>query len=122
MTNDSNPGAESLGQALIDPAAPIGLDCFKIIGPLTVNTAEELRLRLLDYLRQSKQAVVDLAAVDTCDCAGLQLLIAAQKSAAAMGGSLQVRDIALPVSDTATRIGLNLNCLSVQTALPSGTL
>jgi anti-anti-sigma factor len=122
MTNDSNPGAESLGQALSDPAVPAGLDSFKIIGPLTVNTAEELRGRLLTYLRQTKTAVIDLAAVDTCDCAGLQLLLAAHKSATAAGGSLQVRDLALPVLDLAKRIGLNLDCLAPQPAVSSGTL
>lgn len=66
-----------------DPAAILRLE-----GELTIYTAAEIRLRLLETLAGSDRPLVDLSAVTEVDTAGLQLLILAKREAARSGKPL----------------------------------
>ena len=61
-----------------------------IEGELTIYRAAELRQALLDGLREDGDLTIDLSGVTEFDSAGVQLLIAAKKSAAAGARSLRL--------------------------------
>lgn len=54
-----------------------------IQGELTIFTAADLRQQLLDALASGQEVDVDLSEVSEIDSAGLQLLVAAKREAAA---------------------------------------
>lgn len=56
---------------------------LEIKGELTIFTAAELRRQLLEALATGRELEVDLAAVSEIDSAGLQLMVAAKREAAA---------------------------------------
>jgi len=55
---------------------------LEIKGELTIFTAAELRLQLLEALATNTELEVDLAHVSEIDSAGLQLMLAAKREAA----------------------------------------
>jgi len=65
-------------------------------GELTVSNAVALRERFLKALGQSDQVEIDLAGVSAVDLAGLQLLCAAHRTAAAQGKTLTLKDGQVP--------------------------
>ena len=54
-------------------------------GELTVQEAGRVRIELLDSLARADRVEIDLSSVTAADIAGLQLLCAAHKTAAARG-------------------------------------
>jgi anti-sigma B factor antagonist len=54
---------------------------LEIKGELTIFTAAELRLQLLEALATNTELEVDLAPVSEIDSAGLQLMLAAKREA-----------------------------------------
>jgi anti-anti-sigma factor len=64
---------------------------------LTVRNAAALHAELTAALRGASPIELDLSGVSEFDSAGLQLLVAAKKSAAALGKELQLIDPAEPV-------------------------
>lgn len=74
---------------------------------LTVYTVENLRSQLLEKLAQSDLLCLDLSQVDTCDCAGLQLLCSARKSAQAQDKGYNLVNCSQAVLDLAQAIGLS---------------
>ncbi|MBS1160159.1 MAG: hypothetical protein H6R15_2578 [Proteobacteria bacterium] len=56
---------------------------LEIKGELNIFTAAELRLQLLEALATSTELEVDLAQISEIDSAGLQLMVAAKREAAA---------------------------------------
>jgi len=52
---------------------------------LDINTAAEVRKSLLEHLERQARISVDLSKIESCDVAGIQLLLAMQRSAMAAG-------------------------------------
>jgi anti-sigma B factor antagonist len=73
--------------------------------PMTIQHAAELRGLLVDAF-EAGAGGVDLAGVDQCDSAGVQLLLSAQRSLAARGTALQVFNAGGAVLDILGRYGL----------------
>jgi anti-anti-sigma factor len=63
---------------------------LSIEGELSIYRADELKRALIEPLQQGVRLVVDLAAVTEIDTCGLQLLMLAKRSAAKLGGELQL--------------------------------
>jgi anti-anti-sigma factor len=79
---------------------------IELNGALDVNTVDEVRRILLEYLEQHDSVVVDLSLVECCDAAGAQLLIALEKSAESAGKSLSILSISKPVVRDCADIGI----------------
>ncbi|MBS4098787.1 MAG: STAS domain-containing protein [Sulfuricella sp.] len=60
-----------------------------IEGELSIFTAAAIRERLLDSLADGAEIEVDLSKVSEIDCAGVQLMVAAQREATARSKSLR---------------------------------
>ncbi|WP_286757768.1 STAS domain-containing protein [Ralstonia sp. RL] len=71
-----------------DGARP--LHPLRIEGEMTIYQAAELKQTLASALRQGEALEIDLSAVGEIDAAGIQLLIAAKKSAQAAGKELRL--------------------------------
>ena len=81
---------------------------WRIESDLTVYTVETLRPQMLEHLGHPGNIVLDLGAVNACDCVGLQLLCATRKSAQTLGKALQTIQISPAILKAAEDIGLNL--------------
>lgn len=84
-------------------------ETWKLEGPLTLYTVEALRPQMSQRLTGQQHANWDLGSVDSCDCAGLQLLCSARKSAAASGVQLQIENLSPAIAAAAAGIGLELS-------------
>lgn len=83
-------------------------ETWKLEGALTLYTFENLRPQMLDRLSRRTGQAWDLAQVDSCDCAGLQLLCSARKSATTSEISLQIVNPSPAVVSAAEGLGLDL--------------
>jgi len=79
---------------------------LKISGTLDIDTANSLREALLNCFLVQSEVAVDLSAVDECDAAGLQVLLAGQRDAACLGKIFHVHGAPAAVSATAAALGL----------------
>ena len=79
-----------------------------VSGDLRIETANEVRKALKVYLEGRAEMVLDLGQVDECDTAGLQLLLAARKSAAALGKPFRLTAVSAAVRETSEALGLAL--------------
>jgi len=77
-----------------------------LAGDFCIVAAAELRERLLAALAEADALEVDLAAVTEMDSAGVQLMLAATRSAAAAGKSLRFVAAAPAVVDILTLCNL----------------
>ena len=59
-------------------------------GEMTIQQAQEIKVLLLDNIQRSQEITINLQELKQIDMAGLQLLIAAVKSAQADGKSLTI--------------------------------
>jgi len=75
-------------------------------GELTIGKADAARDQLLAALERAQHVMVDLSGVAEFDSAGLQILLAAKKSAAGSGKTLRFTDSSLPVLDVLNLVGL----------------
>ena len=62
---------------------------LSIAGELTIYRAAELKLQLVEQLERHSALDLDLAQVSEIDCAGLQLLLFAQRATQARNGELR---------------------------------
>jgi anti-anti-sigma regulatory factor len=81
---------------------------LKISGTLDIDAANRLREALLDCCLHQPEVAADLSEVESCDAAGLQVLLAGQRGAAAFGKVFSVRAAATPILETAAALGLSL--------------
>jgi anti-anti-sigma regulatory factor len=79
---------------------------LKISGTLNIDGADSLREALLGCFLGQGGVTVNLSEVDACDTAALQVLLAAQRNAAAVGKPFHVREAPSSVTDTAAALGL----------------
>jgi phospholipid transport system transporter-binding protein len=82
-------------------------------GAITVYTVESHRDHLLEHWHTRADITVDLSGVDACDCAGLQLLCAARKSAVLSGRNLRFTRTPGFILDTAREAGIEPSEFSV---------
>jgi ABC-type transporter Mla MlaB component len=91
------------------PAAPVvvvaALATPALPSTLTLRQVSDTALMLLPAIAGGAD-VIDASAVLQCDTAGVQLLIAAARSAAARGGTLVLERPSLALVDGATRLGV----------------
>ena len=89
--------------------SPLNLDAgvpLNVGSALTVYTVEELRQLLSTKMADSPGLILDLGEVSDCDCAGLQLLCAARKSARMLSKYFQVINCSPAILAGAEAIGL----------------
>lgn len=84
---------------------------WRLEGALTIYTVETLRTQMIERLSKPGGLNLDLSAVDSCDCAGLQLLCSARKHPLAPGASFQVDNFSPAIVTAAEGIGLDLSPL-----------
>ena len=71
---------------------------------LTIECVQALRAELVDALQLQAPLHLDAAAVDRCDTAGLQLLLAACRASA--GSTVRIFNAPASMSSAATALGL----------------
>jgi anti-sigma B factor antagonist len=79
---------------------------LRISGRMDIAAAGALRKALANSIQGQQQTVVDLSGVEACDAAGLQLLCAAKKTAAAAGVSFRLVDVSPAVLEASAALGL----------------
>ena len=84
-------------------------EIWKLEGALTLYTFENLHPQMVDRLSRRTGQEWDLAQVDSCDCAGLQLLCSARKSATASEISLRIVNPSPAIVSAAEGLGLDLS-------------
>lgn len=62
---------------------------MRLAGELTIYTAADFKTALINRLGQSKSLTVDLSGVSELDCAGIQVMLLAQREAAVGARTLQ---------------------------------
>jgi len=90
---------------------------FKIQGELDISVAAGLQRDLAECLRQNAHLTVDLADVDACDTAALQLLCAARRTALLQNRTLQVFGLSQAVTIAAAGVGLSLDELGASASI-----
>ena len=88
---------------------------IRLAPELTIYGAAELRTTLLDALAASPDLELILSDVCEADSAGVQLLIAARRHAAAHGGALQLTGHSAVLLDALALLGLDHNAEPLDT-------
>lgn len=81
---------------------------LKLTGALGIGEAEELRNALRDFVGEASAPIVDLAEVDACDTAALQLLYSARKTADRSGKQFEFVGASAAIRDIGATLGLTL--------------
>jgi anti-anti-sigma factor len=81
---------------------------LSIAGALDIDAAHSLRDALLECLSHQPEVALDLSGVNACDAAALQVLLAAQRNAAALGKAFRIAGDSRPVTEAASALGLSL--------------
>lgn len=104
MWSFSNPKFMTETQSNIEPeqATP-----WRLEGALTIYTVEALRTQIIERLSHPGGLVIDLAGVNACDCAGLQLLCSARKNTTAAGNTFHISNLSPAIQAAAESIGLD---------------
>lgn len=79
---------------------------MRIEGEMTIYRAAELRTALLAALGEGGDLLLELDAVDAFDSAGVQLLLAARRSARAAGRTLRLVAPSAGVTQVLATLGL----------------
>jgi len=82
---------------------------LQISGLLDIDAANSLREAFLDCFLNQPQVAADLSEVTGCDTAGLQVLLAGRREAAAAGKALHIRAVSQAVTETAAALGFSLD-------------
>jgi anti-anti-sigma factor len=83
-----------------------GSGYWEVSGGLDIESAGTLKTALLDCFLEPGEVVINLSGVDHCDANGLQLLIAAQHTAEALGRAYRIQQPSDAVSGLARNLGL----------------
>lgn len=86
---------------------------LKLEGTLNISIVEELRKALLDSLSAAPGLTLDLAGVDQCDTAALQVLYSGRKTAEQSGKRLVLQNLSGPVAGIIDALGLEIGDLHV---------
>ena len=76
------------------------------MGDLDLYNVETAREALLNHLSDKRGLELDLSGVETCDTAGLQVLVAAQRSAVASRKAFLIQSPSPAIEKCGERLGL----------------
>ncbi len=79
---------------------------LKIDGEMTIEAAASLHKSLVVYFDGYDDLILELAHVEKCDAAGVQLILSARKTAALMNKTFTVANVSLAVIEGFARSGL----------------
>jgi anti-sigma B factor antagonist len=77
-----------------------------LMGDLDLYSVATAREALLNHLADRPGLTLDLVDVETCDTAGMQLLLAARRSAMAFGGAFSIQTPAPAIEKCGALLGL----------------
>jgi anti-anti-sigma factor len=92
-----------------------GVIRISIDGELSIFTVAAIRERLLQALAEGADVEAGLGGVTEIDTAGVQLMLAAGKQAAAQGKTLRFADASPVVQDILNLCGLDVGSTGVET-------
>lgn len=92
---------------------------FVLPADLNIYEAAALRASLLDWLQTGHAQLLDGAAVEHVDLAGVQVLLMAQEQSLRLGGSLHLGATSAALHEALQLIGLSLET-PAETAVPAG--
>jgi anti-anti-sigma factor len=81
---------------------------LEISGVLDINQAHELRDSLLRHSANSDHLRLDLSAVEACDTAGLQVLLAARRHSESLSKTFHLTAVSEPVLKMVSALGVTL--------------
>ncbi len=81
---------------------------FRIDGRLVIADVAALKTRILDALQTCRELVLELDAVEECDTAGIQFLIASSRLTSRDGKSIRLGSSSDSVRTAAAKLGLKL--------------
>ena len=84
---------------------------MEITDALDIYSSAGIRETLLRELADAPEVALDLSQVKACDAAGLQVVLAAMRTAREAGKSFRVTHVSDIVTSTAQGLGLELNAL-----------
>ena len=87
------------------------------IGALDIDAAADVRAAMLRHLEQHECISLDLSQIESCDAAGIQLLIALEKSAKAAGKPFIVVAASDAFTSTSADLGIARDRFASATAL-----
>ena len=93
----------------------------ELTGALDINTVDEMRKILLAHLERNTSIVVDLSSVASCDAAGVQLLLALEKSAESAGKPFIVRAISEGFARDSANLGVTITASTAPSAASHST-
>jgi phospholipid transport system transporter-binding protein len=96
---------ETIGQQTMTLGKDTVTGVLTISGTLDIASANSLRETLFDCLMNQTEIAADLSGVDGCDAAGLQVLLAGLRDAAADGKTLRLTAVPHAVRETAAALG-----------------
>lgn len=83
-----------------------GPHVLRLSGDLDLYTVESAREALLQQFADKSRLELDLGGVETCDASGVQLLLAARRSAEISGKSFSVHPVSQAVSTCGELLGM----------------
>jgi len=89
------------------PSQDLGRQPLAFAGALTIACIAHQHARLCAWLEVNSRQI-DLSGVTECDAAGVQLLIAARRTAATLGNSLELSMPSAAVLEACRRCGVTL--------------
>jgi anti-anti-sigma factor len=85
---------------------PPNTHILRLAGDLDLYSVAEARQALLDFMADQPAIELDLHGLETCDTAGLQLLLAAHRHAGAAGKAFSIQMPAPAIGQCADALGL----------------
>lgn len=119
--SDAEPGSDAYREALSGPVRnphdakqeilmtltkDVKTGVVKVTGAMGIGSADRLRTALLESLVHDPELVADLGGVASCDVAGIQVLAAAHRGAAAAGKGFRLQAVSKAVREAASNLGL----------------
>ncbi len=81
---------------------------IRLAGSLRIGDLDAWRSAIESHMAATPNLEIDLSGVADADTFGIQLLLSAERTAAAAGGSLRLRHIPAAVARAAAAVGLDI--------------
>lgn len=78
-----------------------------IDGSLSIYDVNNIREKLIDFLKANDSFELDLNNINECDAAGVQLLYSARKTADSIGKQMKIHGVSKKVKESAVRLGID---------------
>ena len=86
-----------------------GSGLLAVSGTLDITTADALRDALLEGFSNNAEVDVDLAGIERCDTAGLQVLLAGGRNGRHLGKPLRLHSISASIAEVAVALGFSID-------------